>query len=557
MEAIGTLAGGIAHDFNNLLQVVLGYTDMLIMNQTQGSPNLRTLKAVRKAAKDGGELVKGLLTFSRQVESSKVPVDLTQQLTQLRKFLGRMIPKTIETELILAPDLATVNADRIQLDQVLINLAINAYHAMPKGGKLTVEARNVILDEDYCLANVEARPGDYVMLKISDTGHGMDKDVVDHIFEPFFTTKEAGKGTGLGLAIVYGIVKNHDGHITCSSEPGQGTTFKIYLPTTPRKYKTEMATTYGEITAFGTETILLVDDEELITDAFESILTDRGYKVFRAENGNAALEIYQEKKDEIDLVVLDLNMPGISGRECLEGILKINPKAKVLIASGHLEKESTRQIMEVGASGFISKPFEAKDLLRAVRSALDEGSPSVSPVRGPGPDSVKGDEDAGTAATATHYLGAASMALEASLSKESPRGLRILAIDDREPYLRMLEAGLAQFGQSLLTASSGIGGLTIFQETPVDLVICDLGMPELDGWKVGKRIKEICEEKEVPKTPFILLTGEANLEDIDQETRQQMADCGVDTIVGKPVDIPDLLEVIAGLMMKRLHGSRD
>jgi two-component system cell cycle sensor histidine kinase/response regulator CckA len=260
------------------------------------------------------------------------------------------------------------------VEQVLMNLGVNAHHAMSKGGTLTIEARNVTLDEDYCRTNVEAKPGEYVLLKISDTGHGMEKEVVERIFEPFFTTKEVGKGTGLGLSVVYGIVKNHRGHITCSSEPGQGATFSIYLPAVTGASEPDMATTSGAMPAFGTETILVVDDEEPVTNAVESILTHRGYKVLRAANGAQALEIYREKKEEIDLVVLDLNMPGMSGMECLDGILKIDPEAKVLVASGHSVNDSTMGELEVGSSGFIAKPFESRHLLRAVRRVLDGNS---------------------------------------------------------------------------------------------------------------------------------------------------------------------------------------
>jgi two-component system cell cycle sensor histidine kinase/response regulator CckA len=556
MEAIGTLAGGIAHDFNNMLQIILGSADLLVMQKGKESLDLRHLEAIRKAAKDGRDLVKGLLMFSRQSQTDVRTVDINKQLKHFRAILERTIPKSIEIELILTDGLNMVNADSIQIDQVLMNLSINAHQAMPEGGKLTIEARNATLDEDYCRIHVEAKPGEYVMLKISDTGHGMEKEVVERIFEPFFTTKGAGEGTGLGLSIVYGIVKNHDGCITCSSEPGQGTTFRIYLPAVTRESEPDMATMAGEDTASGTEVILLVDDELPIRNAVESILTPRGYKVLTAKNGSQALEIYQENGDEIDLVVLDLNMPGMGGTEVLEAILEINPRARVLVASGYSDSDSIQRFQEIGASEFIGKPFDAREILRAVRRVLDEkGSQrnrvSVSrPVFVPLPES---EETSDTAAARPDEL---SRGQEAPDTEQLPWRLRILAIDDRQTYLRMLEAGLNQFGQTLLTASSGIEGLQIFRETPVDLVVCDLGMPEINGWEVARRIKEICQEKEVYKTPFILLTGETYVEGTDLEVKGKMADCGVDAIVGKPVDIPDLLEVIAGLMEKS-RGSKD
>jgi two-component system cell cycle sensor histidine kinase/response regulator CckA len=556
MEAIGTLAGGIAHDFNNTLQIILSCTDLLIMHKGKESPDLRNVETIRKIAKDARDLVKGLLTFSRRTHSNKRVVDLSQQLKHVKNILERTIPRMIEIELVVASDLRAVNANPTQINQVLMNLAVNAHHAMRNGGKLTIEARNVTLDEDYCRTHLEARPGDYAMLKISDTGNGMEKEVVEHIFEPFYTTKETGEGTGLGLFIVYGIVKSHDGYVTCSSQPGHGTTFSVYFPAVSGESNADMATTAGEMTAFGTEAILLVDDEQRIRNAVEQILTSRGYKVLTAENGKEALEIYREKRDEIDLVVLDLNMPGISGTEVLEAILKIDPRARVLIASGYSVNESTKRILEGEASGFVRKPFDASEILRAVRRVLDETGIHGSTVGGSGSAFVRRAEREGNLGAAVSLPSKKLRVSEASRVEKSPRSLRILAIDDREPYLRMLEAGLAQFGHTPITASSGIEGLQVLQETQVDVVICDLGMPGLDGWEVSRRVKEICQEREIPKTPFVLLTGQADMEDPDRETGRKMADCGVDAVVGKPVDTPDLLEIIDN-MMRTSCGSKE
>ncbi|MGO9569900.1 MAG: PAS domain S-box protein [Desulfomonilaceae bacterium] len=549
MEAIGTLAGGIAHDFNNLLQVVLGYADILMMQRGTRSPDFEKLETIRKAAKDGGELVKGLLTFSRQVESNLRPCDLNLELKRIERMLARTIPKMIRIDLILADDAKTVNGDPVQIEQVVLNLCVNAHHAMPQGGMLTIETKSATLDKDYCRTHLDARQGDYTLLKITDTGHGMERKVLERIFEPFYTTKETGEGTGLGLAIVYGIVKNHGGHITCQSEPGQGSTFNIYFPSLPVGSEMDMATMSGEMPAFGTETILVVDDEQNVRNIIEHLLTGRGYKVFQAESGEKALGIYQEKKEEIDLVLLDLNMPGMGGAECLNAILKIDPKARVLIATGFSSNQSKKRIMENGAIEFVAKPFEAKDLLRAIRRVLEEPGFGGSQVSGSGPASVGSAEGKGTPAATPPPVEASPVDKSPDITKLT-RKLRILAIDDREPYLRILEAGLAQFGQTPFTASSGIEGLQVFQETPVDLVICDLEMPELDGWAVSKRIKEICREKRIPKTPFVLLTGEAEREDIDQEDTEKMADCGVDAILGKPVDIPEILAVAGRLIAK-------
>ena len=261
MEAVGTLAGGIAHDFNNLLQVVLGYSQ-LVLGDDDLPDRLRTdLGRVIEAGRSGADLVQRLLTFSRKRETKPLNLDLNQRIRQTQKFLERTISKMIVIEMILADDLASIHADPSQMDQVLMNLAVNARDAMPDGGKLTIATANVSLDEEYAKTHLEAKPGEYVLLSVSDSGHGMDKETLDHIFEPFYTTKEAGKGTGLGLAMVYGIVKQHDGYITCYSEPGHGTTFKIYLPALAAERGQLKTVAREAMPRGGTETILMVDDE--------------------------------------------------------------------------------------------------------------------------------------------------------------------------------------------------------------------------------------------------------------------------------------------------------
>jgi two-component system cell cycle sensor histidine kinase/response regulator CckA len=371
MEAIGTLAGGVAHDFNNLLQVILGYADMLLQKKQNEDPDRKGLLAIRRAAKDGGDLVRELLTFSRKAGIASRPINLNDEVKRIQELLSRTIPKMIEIELDLADELKTVSADPRHMEQVLLNLAINARDAMPEGGKLTIETKNAILDAEYCRFNLQVEPGEYVRLAVSDTGHGMDRDTVEHIFEPFYTTKSTGKGTGLGLATVFGIVKSHGGHITCSSEPNMGTTFKIYLPTVASDREKEPET-ITETIPRGTETVLIVDDEPVILELGQEILRACGYAVLTASNGQDALELYRRKKDEIALVILDLIMPHMGGRECLEQLLKIDPDVRVLVGSGAAFNESTKEAIEHKAAGFISKPYEAKELLRAVRTVLDE-----------------------------------------------------------------------------------------------------------------------------------------------------------------------------------------
>ncbi len=370
MEAVGTLAGGVAHDFNNLLQVVLGYSELILADEDLPRRHRDDLARILQSARNGADLVHRLLTFSRKTEVKPRPLNLNRQIEQLQKMLSRTIPKMIEIELGLADDLAAINADRTQMDQVLMNLAVNASYAMPQGGRLIIETRNVILDEHYSKTHLGAVPGPYILLSVSDTGQGMDEETREHIFEPFFTTKDPGEGTGLGLAMVYGIVKQHGGYIVCYSEPGEGTTFKIYLPALEGPPLSRQI--FPSITpAGGSETILLVDDEELVRDLGARILTRAGYTVLTATNGKEALEVYRNQKNRIALVLLDLIMPEMGGKQCLEELLEINPGAKVLIASGYSPNSLTKETTEVGARGFVSKPYDIRQLLETVREVLD------------------------------------------------------------------------------------------------------------------------------------------------------------------------------------------
>jgi len=370
MEAVGTLAGGIAHDFNNLLTVILGFSELLLMDKDREDPDYADLRKIAQSARSGADLVQRLLTFSRRVETKLRPLNLNHEVKQAESLLRRTIPRMIEIELILAKDLRTINADPGQMEQILLNLAVNAKDAMPNGGRLTISTGNLFLDAQYCLDHVECEPGHYVLLTVSDSGHGMSHEVMNHIFEPFYTTKKPGEGTGLGLSMVFGIVKTHGGHINCYSEPGLGTTFKIYLPGIALDDEPEVAGA-GEMPAFGTETILLADDEQFIIELGKKILGRAGYKVISAGNGQEALEVYREKQHEIALVILDLIMPVLGGAQCLEEILEMNPHAKVLLASGYSSDSMPGGDLGEKAKGFVDKPYSVKGLMQAVRKAID------------------------------------------------------------------------------------------------------------------------------------------------------------------------------------------
>lgn len=372
MEAIGTLAGGIAHDFNNLLQAILGYSDLLLMKKGPRDLDRKRLEVIQHAARDGAALVSRILTFSRKAESRTRPIDLNAEIRKAQELLRRTVPRMIEIKLMLAEDLQIIDADPAQVEQVLLNLAVNAQHAMPDGGQLLIETSNVSLSDEYFRTHLGAKPGHYVLLTVSDTGVGVEPDVLDRMFEPFFTTKTNGEGTGLGLAMVHGIVSQHGGYIRCYSEPGRGTSFKIYLPVSRTESLPSLAET-REMPAFGTETILIVDDDDRIRDISQQMIEMGGYKVLTAPSGEEALKIYRLRKNEISLVILDLIMPGMGGKRCLRELLRIDPDVRVLVASGFSSNDLTFDEKEAGARGFVSKPYDAKDVLGAIRNVLDKG----------------------------------------------------------------------------------------------------------------------------------------------------------------------------------------
>jgi two-component system, cell cycle sensor histidine kinase and response regulator CckA len=370
MEAIGTLAGGIAHDFNNLLTVVLGYSELILSDEGLSARHRDDLSKINQAAQIGADLVQRLLMFSRKAEINPRPLSLNVRIEQLQKLLSRTVPKIIEINLMLSDDLAAVNADPTQIDQILMNLAVNARDAMPEGGRFIIETKNQTLDENYCRNHLEAKLGRCVLLTVSDTGQGMDKETQQHIFEPFFTTKGSGEGTGLGLAMVYAIVKQHGGHIMCYSEPARGTTFKIYFPALV-SFEQAQAVEVRTLPRGGSETILLVDDEELIRDLGSRILTNAGYEVITASDGKEALEVYERRGGEISLVILDLIMPKMDGRQCLEALLSLNPSMKVVIASGYSADAVTKEALTSGAKGFVNKPYDIRQVLEVARGVLD------------------------------------------------------------------------------------------------------------------------------------------------------------------------------------------
>jgi len=378
LEAVATLAGGIVHDFNNLLQSIQGFSEVLLFGKKKDDPSFAILKRIMAAVHRGGMLTRQLLTYSRKIKSKKRPIHLNDHVRQAHQLLQSTIPKMIEIELRLEEGLKMVNADSVQMEQVLMNLAINARDAMPDGGRLVIETANVRLPEKLSETQSMSTSREGILLSVSDTGHGMDEDTMEKIFEPFFTTKAPGKGTGLGLSMVHGIVKNHCGRISCRSTPGKGTCFQIYLPAVepvPEKKPADETRGYQG----GNETILLVDDDENIRNTGQERLESAGYKVRTASGGEMALDVYGQKKETIHLVLLDLIMPGMGGARCLQELLQTDPGIKVVIISGYSPDDQTLQAIKSSTRGFLPKPYTGEQLLGTVRKALDGGWPTRVP----------------------------------------------------------------------------------------------------------------------------------------------------------------------------------
>ncbi|MBM3299274.1 MAG: PAS domain S-box protein, partial [Deltaproteobacteria bacterium] len=373
MEALGTLTGGIAHDFNNLLTIINGYTELVLSEKTDDDPNYSDLQKILQTGRKGAELVQRLLAFIKKgVRGTPQPLDLNSVVENSVAVMKRTFRKMIEIETLLGKHLGMVNADPAQIEQVLMNLCINAKEAMPEGGKIRIGTKNVTVDKNYCRLHPEGKPGAYVLIEVSDTGTGMSKELMERMFDPFFTTKgwDFKKGTGLGLSVAKGIVEQHGGWLICESQPGKGTKFTIYLPAieaTPEYAKLEA----GTAAIPGVNNILLVDDEEYVRDLAQTILERSGYTVLTASNGKDALDLYRRSREKISLVILDLIMPEMDGRQCLGELLKIDPNVRVLVASGFDANGPTKEAIETGARGFVGKPYNVRQMLQAVREVLD------------------------------------------------------------------------------------------------------------------------------------------------------------------------------------------
>ncbi len=373
MEAVGQLAGGIAHDFNNLLGVIAGYADLLLREFGRGDRRFRRVEQIQKAVARAADLTRQLLAFGRLQVLAPSVLDLGTVVADVEGMLRRLIGEDIEIVTVCEPGLGRVKVDRGQMEQVILNLAVNSRDAMPRGGKLILETANVHLDENYARDRVDVRPGDYVMLAVSDTGHGMDAATQARIFEPFFTTKGQGKGTGLGLATAYGIVKQSAGHIAVYSEEGRGTTFKIYLPRTDEEAIGPAAVPPSEPLRGGSETILVAEDEQALRAIIREVLEESGYSVLESSSPEQALELARSHPGPIHLMLTDVVMPRRSGREIASDALVIRPQMKTLYMSGYTNEAIGHHGILATGDHFLQKPFTTESLLSKVREALSSG----------------------------------------------------------------------------------------------------------------------------------------------------------------------------------------
>jgi CheY-like chemotaxis protein len=369
MESVGTLASGIAHDLNNILGPIILALQFLrkTFSDEQG---IKMLKMLEGTAMRGSDLVKQVLTFARGQEGERTPIQIRHTINDLKKFMQEAFSSDIIVEVNVPNDLWAINADPTQIHQVLLNLAVNARDAMPRGGTITISAENLTLDENYAAMNLDAKPGQYILVSVTDSGSGIPPEIQEKIFEPFFTTKEPGKGTGLGLATVFSIVKSHGGFIKLYSEIGKGTNFRLYFPAIIGEKIKEQQALYIESLEGHGEWILLVDDEYVIREVSKLTLESNGYNVLLAADGIEAIGLFAQNRDKIDLVITDMNMPNMNGPTLIRTLQKMKPSLPIIGASGLTDKTKLDEVAGLNISSFLSKPYTAEKLLEVLSDLL-------------------------------------------------------------------------------------------------------------------------------------------------------------------------------------------
>jgi PAS domain S-box-containing protein len=464
MEAVGRLAGGVAHDFNNLLMIVSGYAQLMEEASADPEKVIEYAIQIQDASSKAATVTRQLLAFSRKQVLEQTVLDLNYAVKDLANMLPRLLGEDVETVLELDTQVGTVRADRGQMEQVIMNLAVNARDAMPQGGRVTIATSNVALDASY-YQGVEVPPGQYVLLAVSDTGIGMDAATQVHIFEPFYTTKEAGKGTGLGLATVYGIVKQSHGFIWVYSEPDKGSIFKIYLPRADAAVDSDESLQPVQVPSAGTETILLVEDEAALRNVCRVYLESKGYTVLEAGNAKEAMKICQSHDRPIHVLITDIVMPGLGGLELAKSALEMRPALSVVLVSGFTDRPLDREALRFAK--FLQKPFSFDALARTVRSLLDKNR-------------------------------------------------EILLIEDSKFMRVTVHRALTGAGYTVHTANDGEAGLRVARETVPDLIVLDLVLPTISGPDVLKALKRNVITNSIP---VIVLTAlsEPNKEELLNE----------------------------------------
>lgn len=371
MESLGTLAGGIAHDFNNILGIIMGHSSLLKRNKTNSQKLSQSIKTIQKASERGASLIKQLLMFARKTETSFEPVSVNDTIREVANILSETIRKTIAIKSNLKKGIPPIIADPSQIHQILLNLCVNARDAMGEKGTMVISTAKI---KGQIVSSIfpKASAKEYVLIRVSDTGTGMDDRVKQRVFEPFFTTKEQGKGTGLGLSLVYSLVANHNGFIGVESEAGKGSTFSIYIPIQEQRIEIDKIRKQAvQDVSGGTETILLIEDEYLLRELVADILTSQGYTVLPAQNGEEGVEIFLSRQKEIDLVVSDLGLPKLGGEEVCKRIRAINPQAEIIIVTGFLDPVIKSELCKLGVKYFIQKPYASNEVLRTIRKAIE------------------------------------------------------------------------------------------------------------------------------------------------------------------------------------------
>ncbi len=488
LESTGRLAGGVAHEFNNLLTVINGYSDLLLGRLNESDPLRAHVEQIRTAGQRAATLTQQLLAFSRRQVTQPRPLDLNTVVGDAAEMLQLRVGSNIELVTILDPSLGLVMLDSSQMHEVLIHLVVNARDAMPAGGKLTIETANVELGFGYATEHPEVEPGPYVLLAVTDTGAGMDEETRKQVFEPFYSTKGKAEGAGLGLATVYGIVRQNGGWIWVYSEPGRGTTFKVYLPGIDRGTAIGDATQRASTPLRGTETILVVEDQKDVRQLTTEILSTHGYRILEAGHGGEALRLVEGFAGRIDLVVTDVVMPGMTGKELAAALKSVRPDIKVLYTSGYTDNVITQSGMLDPDVAYIPKPFTPDSLAAKVREVL--GAPAR-------------------------------------------RGV-ILVVDDEQGIRRLFEQILTSAGYEVLTAGNGKEALEIVRRTALDLVITDLIMPEREGIETIQAIR-----RDHPGLKIVAMSGA-----FEGQFLRMAALLGAEATLLKPIRPEQLVETV-------------